>query len=1306
MPSRLHRWIPALVLGLAPPFASAAPPSAEPAPAPSSRVEEQGDLFTPGVRDPAAGLSGRWEREIDRRATILRARRGPSAILGLVGLLTEVGGEIRSDRLVALLDQVVADRRHDPLVKAHAAFQLGKIAEAEGDRQGARSLYESAGFLLDWQIIGPFDNQSRAGHDQVYPPETEPFDPSQGFAGKLPGEPLSWQRLSYSEIPRGAYVALDDRLHPNSQATGYATLWIKAPKAMTAALHMGTSGAHKVWVNGEEIAEGRTYRAANPLQESYGLRLAPGLNRVLVKISCDDGMWGFYARVSDPTGAPLQGIQVLTERPRELAETATTASEKSQPGTGTKTATKQARTGKSAEPPKVRSLRALLRAQAERPRAKGADKVDLVAFERWIHPYTAGDRTAVEQARDADDAVGSAYSAWLLSVADPDPGGSRSALLKGIERARQAIADEGERGPKRGKRKGKDPLGAPSERDLLATMLVDLGWRDRALGLDRRFRSRITEARTIVPDDPEIELIAAAGLADDGFPLTTLAWVDDMIARYPDSTLLKREKAERLLDLGRTKEGLALLDALRSGPRSDTGVTMRMIDGHLRLGDVARARELGRARVAAAPGLPEAHRLLARIEEAGGNIEAAKVALLEAVRLSPQDADVHTSLGRILARAGDTQGALRSLRRSLELKPQQPEIRDLVSTLEPSAGDDLFARYDVDLEAIASKPTPKSWAGKSSAYLHRRIAVRVLPNGLSERLDHRIIKILDDRGIRTQAVQAVAFDPDESYVDIRRARVRRPDGTIAEIGAASMVSLTEAGYRMYYDQRAQRIELRGLQVGDVLEVAFLRRDVAARNKFDDYFGDMVEVDKVEPQRYLDIVYETPASRPLHFNREVKKTVSKDKKTLTYRYTAKKRPGIRREANMPGWTEIAGYLHVSTYADWNAVGRWYWGLVKEQLTVDAKIREGVATALRTVPADASEADKVAAIYRHVITTTRYVGLEFGIHGYKPYRTTDVYDRRFGDCKDKASLLKVMLAEAGIDSKLVLVRTRDQGTIGPAPASLAAFNHAIVYVPSLDTYLDGTAEFSGPSELPYGDQGATALIIQDGEGDSAGAELRTIPVSSAEANLQVTEQRITLAADGSATILQKQRVEGAQSSRWRQSLQAEKRRSEQLANVWGQTYPRVEVKKLALPGIESVLQPVQIEATLEVPELAQAQGDRLRLPVLGYRGAIVRGLAPQAKREHDLLMTSPAIEEHSIELKLPPGYTFSEVPPASSRTGKHGSYSLEIDARDDGATIRYRLEYSTIRIPAEEYSDFREFLREVDASLEGTFEIVRR
>ena len=81
-------------------------------------------------------------------------------------------------------------------------------------------------------------------------------------------------------------------------------------------------------------------------------------------------------------------------------------------------------------------------------------------------------------------------------------------------------------------------------------------------------------------------------------------------------------------------------------------------------------------------------------------------------------------------------------------------------------------------------------------------------------------------------------------------------------------------------------------------------------------------------------------------------------------------------------------------------------------------------------DVSEA--LGAVHAFVVTQTRYVGLEFGIHGYKPYRVDQVLSRRFGDCKDKASLTVVLLREVGIDAQLVLVRTRRNG--GGMPAGL--------------------------------------------------------------------------------------------------------------------------------------------------------------------------------------------------------------------------------------------------------------------------------
>src|SRR5205085_52801 len=138
-------------------------------------------------------------------------------------------------------------------------------------------------------------------------------------------------------------------------------------------------------------------------------------------------------------------------------------------------------------------------------------------------------------------------------------------------------------------------------------------------------------------------------------------------------------------------------------------------------------------------------------------------------------------------------------------------------------------------------------------------------------------------------------------------------------------------------------------------------------------------------------------------------------------------------------------------------------------------------------------KVQAIHKLVIQGTRYVALEFGIHGYKPYRVSQVLSRRFGDCKDKASLMVAMLKAVGVDAQIVLLRTRRGGELDPSPASLAVFDHAIAYVPTLNMYLDGTAEFSGMNELPHQDQATMALRVWPG-----GSQLVTTPILPSQTN----------------------------------------------------------------------------------------------------------------------------------------------------------------------------------------------------------------
>jgi transglutaminase-like putative cysteine protease len=97
---------------------------------------------------------------------------------------------------------------------------------------------------------------------------------------------------------------------------------------------------------------------------------------------------------------------------------------------------------------------------------------------------------------------------------------------------------------------------------------------------------------------------------------------------------------------------------------------------------------------------------------------------------------------------------------------------------------------------------------------------------------------------------------------------------------------------------------------------------------------------------------------------------------------------------------------------------------------------------------TELDKVKAVYNWVVDNTRYVALEFGIYGFKPRRCVKTINRGWGDCKDKATVIVTLLKELGIAADIVIVRTGMRGAFDSKVASLAPFDHAIAYVPSLD------------------------------------------------------------------------------------------------------------------------------------------------------------------------------------------------------------------------------------------------------------------
>ena len=127
-----------------------------------------------------------------------------------------------------------------------------------------------------------------------------------------------------------------------------------------------------------------------------------------------------------------------------------------------------------------------------------------------------------------------------------------------------------------------------------------------------------------------------------------------------------------------------------------------------------------------------------------------------------------------------------------------------------------------------------------------------------------------------------------------------------------------------------------------------------------------------------------------------------------------------------------------------------------------------------------AARAAALYRWVQENIRYVAIEVGLGGWRPYRAAEVFDNRYGDCKDKATLLKAMLEVAGINSYMATLYSHS-GMPRPYvfPNLGINSNHAILAVQLGDELIiaDPTERTVPFGRLPPRDQEVELLVIDE-------------------------------------------------------------------------------------------------------------------------------------------------------------------------------------------------------------------------------------
>jgi transglutaminase-like putative cysteine protease len=568
----------------------------------------------------------------------------------------------------------------------------------------------------------------------------------------------------------------------------------------------------------------------------------------------------------------------------------------------------------------------------------------------------------------------------------------------------------------------------------------------------------------------------------------------------------------------------------------------------------------------------------------------------------------------------------------------------------------------------------------------------VFPNGLASKFNQVVYQPLTDRAAQEDRQYSFGYEADSQIVQVRGARVFHKDGTIedaTEMGEAGNADSPEIA--MYTSARVYGVRMPRLSAGDVVDIRYRLEDVSAHNAFADYFGDVSYLQSRDPISRAEYILIGPKSRTFYFNTPtipVAKTTEEKGDSRIFKFLATDVPGVEPESLQPPYSEFLGHVHVSTYKTWEDVGKWYWGLVKDQFNADAEVRRRVAEITKGLT---DERAKVKAVYDFVVQKTRYVALEFGIHGFKPYSCPQIFARGFGDCKDKATLIVTMLKELGIPATIVIVRTGMRGLFEEAPASLAPFDHAIAYVPSLDLYLDGTAEYTGSTELPSMDRGSMALQINEGN-----AKLVHLPDAPAKESTTIRRIEATIAADGSAQVDWRAEIMGASASAWRVRYHAEASRKQRLQEDLGSDLPSIALDKIETGKLDDVEAAVTIRAHGKVAVFTRNEDGALSVSA-GPREHLVRDMAPQSQRKLDIRLGARNVGTTEWTIHLPASAKVTSAPKAAKGSSPFGSF--EVTSETSGSTVKVTttLTLDRSRVTAAEYAAFRAYCEQADRAL---------
>lgn len=425
--------------------------------------------------------------------------------------------------------------------------------------------------------------------------------------------------------------------------------------------------------------------------------------------------------------------------------------------------------------------------------------------------------------------------------------------------------------------------------------------------------------------------------------------------------------------------------------------------------------------------------------------------------------------------------------------------------------------------------------------------------------------------------------------------------------------------------------------------------------------------------------------------------------------------IRPEKKMPPLDGVAGQMIVSFFPSghavanafdtWQQMGSWYSTLIEGRRNVSPEIQEK-ANALTSSATTAT--GKIKLIAQFVQHDVRYVAIELGIGGYQPHAAAEVFTHRYGDCKDKVTLMSAMLHAINVDSYYMLINV-ERGAVTPAmPAHISGFNHAILAIrlpdgaadPSLvatmNDAISGKLLFFDPTNeaVPFGRIGGYlqanyGLLVTSSDG-----KLVQLPQEPPGSNGIQRSAKLVMDPTG-ALRGEVHEVHVGDSASWQRNVllssanQSDKLRP--IEYVLGVSIPDYHITKAQVINLEHTEEAFAYNYSFEAAHYAKPAGSLLlvRPRVMGVESSAL--LETQEPRRFPIEFEAPRRDTDVFEITLPAGFQADELPEAVDLDLSFASYHSKSELV--GNTIRYSrtLEIKNLSVPLSQAGELKKFYR---------------